>query len=261
MELALRFEDPNAFLPYWDSTLDEGLPNPCDSVLWSLHLIGNADGFVTSGPFSNWTATNQSGDNFGEGIYRSCGSNKRGRLINPADIYNIMNLKSYQEMLCFCTNILVEGAHGVVHNFVGGHMSSIELSPNDPVFFLHHAFIDYIWEKWRLVHQNRQQRQTQYPANNDTCNSDDIGNDQMKPFIGLKITDGLNNYYTDVFYTYSISPYAGYCKSPYLFFNERMLPPRCLAKIKMGGNCSGFDGLNSCYNGDCVSGTCILKSV
>ena len=25
-------------------------------------------------------------------------------------------------------------------------------SPNDPVFFLHHAYIDYLWEKWKAQH-------------------------------------------------------------------------------------------------------------
>ena len=25
-------------------------------------------------------------------------------------------------------------------------------SPNDPVFFLHHCYIDLLWEKWRTQH-------------------------------------------------------------------------------------------------------------
>lgn len=25
-------------------------------------------------------------------------------------------------------------------------------SPNDPVFFLHHCYIDLLWEKWRKQH-------------------------------------------------------------------------------------------------------------
>lgn len=38
--------------------------------------------------------------------------------------------------------------HNMAHNFVGGHMSSA-LSPNDPVFWLHHANVDRIWDTWQ----------------------------------------------------------------------------------------------------------------
>ena len=34
LEIALRSVDVDVFVPYWDSTLDEGLPTPRDSVLW-----------------------------------------------------------------------------------------------------------------------------------------------------------------------------------------------------------------------------------
>jgi tyrosinase len=37
--------------------------------------------------------------------------------------------------------------HNRVHNWVGGSMSEGS-SPNDPVFFLHHAFIDLLWSQW-----------------------------------------------------------------------------------------------------------------
>lgn len=45
-------------LPYWDSTLDNNLPNPEDSVMFSEYLMGDADpetGDVISGPYANWT--------------------------------------------------------------------------------------------------------------------------------------------------------------------------------------------------------------
>ncbi|MFD0345758.1 tyrosinase family protein [Kitasatospora aburaviensis] len=39
--------------------------------------------------------------------------------------------------------------HNTGHNFVGGHMSSQAFSPNDPVFWLHHANVDRIWATWQ----------------------------------------------------------------------------------------------------------------
>ena len=46
----------------------------------------------------------------------------------------------------------IEGApHGAVHNLVGGGtgwMSSFEMAGRDPIFWLHHANIDRLWESW-----------------------------------------------------------------------------------------------------------------
>ena len=38
--------------------------------------------------------------------------------------------------------------HNAGHRFIGGHMAS-DFSPNDPVFWLHHANVDRIWAKWQ----------------------------------------------------------------------------------------------------------------
>jgi hypothetical protein len=41
--------------------------------------------------------------------------------------------------------------HGSGHLWVGGHMHYLG-SPNDPVFFLHHCFIDKCWAMWQQQH-------------------------------------------------------------------------------------------------------------
>jgi hypothetical protein len=44
---------------------------------------------------------------------------------------------------------LLEGAvHGGTHNAVGGDMAGTA-SPTDPLFWLHHAFIDKTWADWQ----------------------------------------------------------------------------------------------------------------
>eukprot|EP00755_Sulcionema_specki_P003907 Sspe_Gene.28783::Locus_13226_Transcript_1_2_Confidence_0.800_Length_1535::g.28783::m.28783 len=54
------------------------------------------------------------------------------------------------------------GPHGSPHVFVGGIMSTF-LSPEDPVFFLHHANVDRLWAIWQDCHDH------------DKIHSDDIG--------------------------------------------------------------------------------------
>jgi tyrosinase len=41
--------------------------------------------------------------------------------------------------------------HNAGHRFIGGHMGG-EFSPNDPIFWLHHANVDRLWATWQ---QNR----------------------------------------------------------------------------------------------------------
>ncbi len=39
--------------------------------------------------------------------------------------------------------------HNTGHNVVGGHMSNPFFSPNDPIFWLHHCYIDRVWARWQ----------------------------------------------------------------------------------------------------------------
>ncbi len=40
------------------------------------------------------------------------------------------------------------GPHGAVHNTISGNMAFVTTAAQDPVFWLHHANVDRLWEKW-----------------------------------------------------------------------------------------------------------------
>ncbi|RYF93740.1 MAG: tyrosinase family protein [Caulobacteraceae bacterium] len=40
--------------------------------------------------------------------------------------------------------------HNMIHGFVGGDMGRLDRSPNDPLFWMHHANIDRIWTLWHM---------------------------------------------------------------------------------------------------------------
>lgn len=56
--------------------------------------------------------------------------------------------------------------HNTGHNIVGGYMSNPVFSPNDPLFWLHHSFIDRVWSRWqanRLAGQPGSTLNSHYP--------------------------------------------------------------------------------------------------
>ena len=89
-----------------------------------------------------------------------------------------------------------ETMHGGVHTFVGGHIGDLMCSPSDPAFWMHHAFVDCIWQKFREERQTTGV-ETDYPAVTPPSHA---ATDRMHPFAGLINIDGLGNWTTDIFY-------------------------------------------------------------
>lgn len=114
MEERLRKEKPNVTIPYWDSVTDRKIPDALtDPTLLSELSVGRSWN-------PSWLADS--------------------RDLN-AVISFIGSLTGFQS--------LIEGAvHGGTHNAVGGNMARAS-SPADPVFWLHHAFIDKLWADWQ----------------------------------------------------------------------------------------------------------------
>ena len=52
------------------------------------------------------------------------------------------------------TRALERGPHNAGHNWVGGDMAEVLISPNDIVFWLHHAAVDRVWAKWQTRNPN-----------------------------------------------------------------------------------------------------------
>ncbi|KAK6323777.1 hypothetical protein J4Q44_G00061160 [Coregonus suidteri] len=77
-------------------------------------------------------------------------------------------------------NSRVMGMHASLHIFMNGSMSSVQGSANDPIFLLHHAYVDSIYEQWLRRHAPEQ---THYPEFNTP-----IGHNRqyhMVPFLPL----------------------------------------------------------------------------
>lgn len=70
--------------------------------------------------------------------------------------------------------------HAALHVFMNGSMTSVQGSANDPIFLLHHAFVDSIYEEWLRRHRPSP---SQYPESNTPIGHN--GGYFMVPFLPL----------------------------------------------------------------------------
>ncbi|VDL75228.1 unnamed protein product [Nippostrongylus brasiliensis] len=288
VEIALRMVDPTVAIPYWDSVMDNYLPDPRDSIIFSNLFAGETDfyGNVIQGPFAYWrtlegrstilrqvhlylrTSFRSRIAMFTIGV-RNLG--REGSLFNENQVNNVVAQNTIENTLAYTAPLAgcpypnnygaIEYIHSNVHLWVGGDMKPPSTSANEPLFFMHHSFVDYLWELWRQLKQPRWLREVAYSNDHGYCtNQLHFSWAYMRPFPYLQNRDGLSNSYTDQMYRYAPRPSCSLqnpnCGSPYLFCDTRGYP-HCVAKIKMNGNCQGFENFDACYMGRCWWGRCI----
>lgn len=176
-------------LPYWDWTSPASTDAVFSEDL--MGPTGDPDEHfaVTGGPFRKgawrlWVRDEAGSDSpfipgdessqprEGRWIERAIGQTDYGRLPTTDDVSAILAVGTYDrrpwdERAAFSgsfRNALEgfadrrRGSHNTVHVWVGGEFGDDELgtmglgtSPNDPVFWLHHANIDRMWSTWSAV--------------------------------------------------------------------------------------------------------------
>lgn len=161
-EAALRKVDSGVSLPYWDWSVDS---SPVSSI-WNADFMGGngrpSDGKVMTGPFAfdsgNWNLLDAAFPpflrrRFGVGV---------PTLPTPTDVSTALGVTPYDvapwnRFSAGAFRNTLEGwiagpqLHNRVHVWVGGSMEPMS-SPNDPVFFLHHCFVDKLWADWQTLH-------------------------------------------------------------------------------------------------------------
>ncbi|MGA5419745.1 tyrosinase MelC2 [Streptomyces lavendulocolor] len=195
-ERALQAVDPTVALPYWDWTVDR---TPRAS-LWAPDFLGGTgrarDGQVMDGPFARstnrWTVSVRvDGRDF---LRRALGAGGR-QLPTRAEVDAVLAMETYDmppwNSASDGFRNHLEGwrganLHNRVHVWVGGQMGT-GVSPNDPVFWLHHAFIDKLWADWQARHP----RSAYLPAAG-TPNVVDL-NDTMRPWNDVTPADMLDH--------------------------------------------------------------------
>ncbi|CAE6443097.1 unnamed protein product [Rhizoctonia solani] len=139
-------------MPYWDWTRDSGTAEAfINSEIFhptkGFGSIGTTGACVQNGPYAGMKP------NFPE---RHC--LKRGFNLSSAEPEQWTNMEihkimRYPDFLNFW-NKTERWTHDRVHNAIGGDMLE-HYSPNDPLFYLHHAQIDRMWTLWQGRNKTR----------------------------------------------------------------------------------------------------------
>ncbi|MEV7440726.1 tyrosinase family protein [Streptomyces sp. NPDC056257] len=207
-EAALQKVDANVSLPYWDWTVDR----TSRSSLWAPDFLGGTgrarDGQVLDGPFAYSTGKwNVNVRVDGRAYLRRTLGEGTAQLPTKAEVDSVLAMPVYDAAPWNSSSSgfrnHLEGWRGVnlhnrVHVWVGGQMST-GVSPNDPVFWMHHAFIDKLWADWQARHP----QSTYLPAAG-TANVVDL-NDTMRPWNDVTPADMLDH---RKFYTFDTEPAA-----------------------------------------------------
>ena len=121
-------------LPYWDWTEDREIPDLWEEIRAPIK----------------------------EGASSACGGGQFVNRDNNAQV-NATQLKrqvrdalDINDFLQF-ENAVGGGPHGTLHFVLGCDMNSIETAGYDTVFYLHHAYVDYLWAFWQELRRLRGQ--------------------------------------------------------------------------------------------------------
>lgn len=164
-ESELRAIDSSVTLPYWDWANDPGVISGVPSWNTSMVALLGGDGDpsafdrVTTGPFAGWTMANSAGNATSQPLQRAFGQ-QTSRLPTQAEVNTALGITPYDEAPWdddpstggFRNHLegwaISNRLHNLVHVWVGGAMLP-GTSPNDPVFFLHHAMVDRVFAQWQ----------------------------------------------------------------------------------------------------------------
>lgn len=122
MEQVMQAINPRISIPFWDSSQDQS-PS---AALWDEDFMGSFN--------SNWGLGRRLG------LYND--------LPSPSNVSNLMLETDFFE---FSDDFERQTPHSGAHRWVSGAMIT-SASPRDPVFYLHHAYVDKLWQDWEALH-------------------------------------------------------------------------------------------------------------
>ena len=250
---------------------------PLKTVTWTADFAGNGDGRVRTGAFAHWSLPFPVNNR--RFLYRNLTFAPDARtapaLMSDQALNTILNARQLRD-ICWNVDSSFETFHGATHNWIGGVMVNLPSSPSDPMFFLHHSFIDCLFT-WMRDNQRSRGFDVDFDYPNDTIamgvglrrqgdgrriqrpeDSWHYSLAEMRPFGPVRNIDGLSSFYDNVIQCES-RPTCSRADiscggSGYLFCDESSY--RCAPKLRLGAACERFSRYAPCSHGECCNGVC-----
>jgi tyrosinase len=127
-EAELQNVTASVFVPYWDWITQRGIPPQLDNFLGLSS--GRNDPPLSGDLLPKQNTSVHWPTALGGGVI--------------ADMNSILALPDYMAF----SGALEDGPHNYLHNWVGGAMGDPTISPEDPIFWMHHGNIDRLWSIW-----------------------------------------------------------------------------------------------------------------
>ena len=93
--------------------------------------------------------------------------------------------------------------HNAVHIYIGGHMRDVPTASNDPIFFLHHANIDRIFEAWL---RSSNGSVPDYEPEGGAIHPGHGPDDYLVPFFPLRTNKDMYNFSSHLGFKYDTLP-------------------------------------------------------
>ncbi|KAK0502096.1 hypothetical protein EDD18DRAFT_1139169 [Armillaria luteobubalina] len=139
-------------LPYWNEAADAGA-FATSPVL--LDFGGNGseenDWVIIDGPFANLTRPLNSTHLLTREVNENASIQAGPTYVNAS--LAVDTFAEFKSSLG--VSMTDSGIHVAGHGGVGGDLADVSTSPNDPVFWLHHGYLDYVWWKWQGNNETR----------------------------------------------------------------------------------------------------------
>lgn len=131
LEQYMQDLNPNLSIPYWDTVQPDGFDNNA-VIADAMATLFTAD-FL--GPFdTDW----------------SLGRNIGAQVNALPEVSDLPSIFSQTDFFTFSNRLERRSPHSGAHRWVGGVMQT-SASARDPVFYLHHAFVDKLWHDWAVM--------------------------------------------------------------------------------------------------------------
>ncbi|KAI1427740.1 Di-copper centre-containing protein [Xylaria sp. FL1777] len=137
-------------LPYWNEPLNVGALDQASIFDPTVGFGGDGVGSsrcITDGPFVNTTLRIQE-DLSTDEYCISRGLNDRS--FNSAAQSNVNTCLAMANFVD-AWNCIEAKPHSAGHGGINGVMVNVKLSPGDPIFYLHHGYIDKLWWDWEAL--------------------------------------------------------------------------------------------------------------